>query len=411
MFENLRAKSRKHRRRKSMRLKKGRGPRGSSRMRASNILPILKIAGLFVAAAGLVLLIIFVFVPLVFGDGKTEEVVVEVSATSTPTATPIARADMSGDVKELQIDYDSVNDPYVCGNEVVFSTGSDDNIDTIAVYNIETEETTKIDKITMSYFYLFEPSINENFIVYLDCKDEYGGAVCGYDRNTGEMFVMREYKFGKPKVTLAGDYALWMQQTSLGTDRLYLYYLPTQESVEIEVFVNTYFSVSAAYLSDDAFIYVQPYQESLVLDGSADSDVAEICVIPLEEDGDDNRILFCPGTFVYNPMIDGDYIVYMDSTGDESSALMLCTKSGDTYSAPEVIAEGVLNYDVGDGYVAYTKDDAVYIYYFADGSSGRLSSETTRARLANANGKDVVWYDITGNIDDTTTIIMHIQVP
>ena len=71
----------------------------------------------------------------------------------------------------------------------------------------------------------------------------------------------------------------------------------------------------------------------------------------------------------------------------------------------------MLNYDVGDGYVVYTLDDVVYIYYFEDGSTGRLSAETTRARLASANGKGVVWYDVTGGLDTETDVIMSIVVP
>jgi hypothetical protein len=90
---------------------------------------------------------------------------------------------------------------------------------------------------------------------------------------------------------------------------------------------------------------------------------------------------------------------------------MLCKKQGDTYSKPQEIEEGVLNYCVGDGFVTYTKDEAVYIYYFADGSVGRLSSESTRAMLSSASGKDVVWYDITDGFGEAANIIKHLTVP
>ena len=99
--------------------------------------------------------------------------------------------------------------------------------------------------------------------MYLDCKSEYGGAVCGVNRETGDTFVMREYLYGKPRVSISGQYAVWMQQVSKGTgtlgkDRLYVYDMETQESVEIEVFVNTYISYSAAYIGDSGIVYVEP---------------------------------------------------------------------------------------------------------------------------------------------------------
>lgn len=400
-----------------MRLRKGRGQRSASRFGASNLGPILKIAGLVVAVLGLAAVVIFVIVPL-FGDGQPAAPTPTPSAeaTATPVPTPKAKADMSEGAEELAIENKSVNDPYVYGREVVFSTGDAAQVspalDTISIYNLDTKTAEKVAEITLKNTSLFEPRINDKFIVYLDCKSEFGGAVCGYDRETKEAFVMREYLFGKPKVTLSGEYALWLQQTNKGTDKLYLYHLPTKETVVIEELVNpdsVRFSTSAAYMSDDAIVFVEPKDETKVLERSSASEEAEIRVIPLKEGGDQQSILFLPGTYAYDPMIDGDYLVFLNGPRDDASALMLSTRTGDTFSAPVVLAESVLNYAVGDGFVAYTKDDAVWIYYFADGSTGRLSGESTRALLSSANGKDVVWYDITDI--QAANVAIHLQVP
>jgi hypothetical protein len=253
--------------------------------------------------------------------------------------------------------------------------------------------------------------MNDKYIVYLDCKSESGGAVCGYDRAAGTSFVMREYLYGKPKVTLSGKYAIWMQQTSDATDKLYLFDLETKEVATIEVFVNTPFSVSAPYMSDDTIIYVQPEGESQIVEGSSASLNAQLSIIPLADKGDAQRAVYCPGTFVYNPMIDGNDIVYLNGTGDENTSLMYIKKDGDTYSQPVEIAKDVLNYRIGDGFVAYTKGDAVNVYYFKDASAGKLSSETTKAILAGVNGKDVIWYDITDAGADIGDVLWHIQAP
>lgn len=418
MFNKIRAKARKHRRRKSMSKRGLRGRRGGGfKMRLMPLRSILMIAGLAVAAAGLVLLIIFVIVPL-FGPQETpEETAADTTATvaPTPSAPPIAKEDMSQGAKELIIDYKSINDPYVFGNEVVFSTGNPlqaaPELTTIAVYYMDTEQTSEISGIVKKYISLFEPKINDNYIVYLDCKTEYGGAVCGYDKNTQEMFVMREYIYGKPKVTLVGDYALWMQQTGNATDKLYLYHLPTKESVVIEDFINTPFSISAPFMSDESVIFVQPSGETPLKKDTSGSMDAEIRIIPLKDNGDSQSVFFLPDTYVYDPMIQGDNIIFIDGNRDENSRLMLCTKDNDTYTAPEVIAQGVLNYKVGDGFVAYTKDEGIYIYYFEDASTGRLSSDNTRALLSSANGKDVVWYDVTDGLGAAANVIIHTEVP
>ncbi|MBT3320121.1 MAG: hypothetical protein HN948_08525 [Clostridia bacterium] len=400
--------------------RRGRSSIGKSRRSSINVAPILKIAGLVVAVAGLACVVIFLIVPWIKGEdlGKAEPTPTPtITAAPTPEPTPIAKDDMSAGVSELKIEYKSINDPYVFGDEVVFSTGaplqSQPEISVIAVYDMITQTTTEMPGIEKKYASLFEPKISENFIVYLDLKSEYGGNVMGYDRETGEMFVMREFLFGKPKVSLVGDYALWMQQTSQTRDKLYLYHLPSRESTVIEVFKNTPFSVSTPHMSDGMLVYVQPEGESNVLDGSSASTNAEIVVMPLTESGDSKKILFLPGTYVYDPMITGDYIVYLDGNADLTSNLMYCKKNGDTYTLPEKITDGILNYAVGDGFVVYTKEKAVYIYYFADGSSGQLSGDTASSRvmLGSASGKQVVWYDITDGFDSGVNIVQHITVP
>ena len=367
-----------------------------------------------------VLLIIFVIVPLFGGGGKPEPTPTPtIAPTATPVPTPIAKANMSEGSEELAINYNSVNDPYVFGREVVFSTGAAEetapDLNKIAIYNLDTKTVEEVAGITLINANIFEPKLNDKYIVYLDCKNEDGGSVCAYNRETKESFVMREYLFGKPKVSLAGNYALWMQQTGAGTDKLYLYDLTTKETTVIEELVDpnsVRFSPSAAYMSEDAIIFAEPKDETKVPANSSASTESELRIIPLKEDGDQQSVLYLPGadTYVYDPMIDGDNIVFLNGPRDMSSNLMLCTKTGDTYSTPVLIAEGALNYCVGDGYVVYTsKDSTIMIYYFKDGSAGQLSKDGTKGMLSSANGKDVVWYDITDI--ESASVIIHLQVP
>lgn len=403
--------------------RRGRGGGRSSRGRGFawniNWRPILLFGGIGLGVVAIVLVVLFVFV-LGKGDGH-EAAEATPSPTVTVAATPVSSAIVPGSEVEVAIEHKSINDPYIYGNEIIFSTGDKldtaPSLDRLAIYDMTAGTTTEVPGIERKYNSLLEPRLNESYILYLDCKTENGGAICAVDRASGETFVVREYMYGMPKVSLSGQYALWMQQTGKGTDRLYAYDLAAQECVEIETFINTYISYSAAYMSDEVIVYVQPSGEDTSGDlpinqkTSSGSTDAEVVVMPRAEGGDQLKERFLPGTFVYNPLIEGDNIVYLDATGGPGTNLMLCRKNAGAWSAPVVLATDVLNYDVGDGYLVYTLDQAIYIYYFADGSTTRLSSDTTDAMLGSANGKDVIWYDITEGLDSTPNVIMHMIVP
>jgi len=120
VFDRLRMSFRKRRRRKSMRPR--RGGRVSTRRTPMRFSPVVMIGGLVVVVAGLAALVIFVLIPLFGGNGAAQDTVAEATPTPVPVATPIAQDDMSDAALELQIDYKSVNDPFVSGSEVVFAT-------------------------------------------------------------------------------------------------------------------------------------------------------------------------------------------------------------------------------------------------------------------------------------------------
>lgn len=384
-----------------------------------DLAPMLKLAGIALAGVAVVaVLIIFVIIPLF--KGEPTEPVAEVTPSPSPSPTPVITGDISDRAEELTMTNKSVNDPFMFGNEVVFTTGDDSenaaDITGLAIYDTATKQTTNVSGIKKKYGSLFEPTMNDKYIVYLDCRSEDGGAVCGYDRATGESFVIREYLYGKPKVSLSGKYAVWLQETTPTRDKLYIYDLETKESATIEEFFNTPMSVNVAYASEDQIIYVQPEGESMILDGSSASPNSQISIVPIQDNGSAQRVTHCPGTYVYGPMIDGDDIVFLNGPGSEDSSLMYISKKGGTFTAPKELAKDVLRYEIGDGFVAYTQklaqdSEAVFIYYFKDGSSGRLSDENTRALLASVNGKDVLWYDIMGTLSDVADIVIHINVP
>lgn len=411
------------------RLKRGRsiGRRRRTRsgsFRRLSLEAVIKIGGLALAAAGFICLIIFVIVPL-FSGGKPPDVS-ESAGTVTPS-TPAVTVDLTQTAEEIQTGRSTIIDAYIFGGKIVFATSASSTeatstADTIAIYDMTAKTTQNVSGISKKNDGLYEPKMNDKYIVYLDSKSKDGGSVCGYDLTTGQQFVMRDYIFGKPKVTISDKYALWLQQTMTGSDKLYLYDLESRMCDTIEIFVNTNVFISAPYISADSIIYTQPKDEEKVLDGSSASDIAAMCIMPLKDKGDREAVYGLTGTFIYEPVIQGSNIIYLDGVRDTASRLMYCTvkpeasSSSDpsgTLTQPVEIAQGVINYIIGDGYTAYTsKDETVYIYNFADGTTRPLSQTgNTRALLSGLYGKDVIWYDITDGIGDTPDILMHTLLP
>jgi hypothetical protein len=425
---NMSRRSLKRGRRIGRRRRAGRG----SGLRSIDFGPIIKIGGIVVAAAGLILLVVLVIIPAITGGNKSPSTSNSVSPETTVSSAP--SVDLASLVTDLPDTPEFVNDPYIYTNgdttEMVFSTGDDQNPDKIAVYDIKAKKSTEVEGISKKNDALLEPKMNDKYIVYLDCKSKDGGSVCGYDISTKKSFVMREYIWGKPKVSISGIYALWLTQTGLNSDKMYLYNLETKECATLETFSSVNFFVSAPYMSDDKIIYMEPKAESQILSGSSLLEDKVVSIIPLTDKGDTQRIIGSTGTYIYEPMIQGNNIVYLDGVRSKDSHLMYCTVSPNAKTVnpftlgeinpyddsgnltqPVEIAQGVLNYFLGDGFVAYTKDDAVYVYYFGDGTTKTLSESTTRALLCSVSGKDVIWYDTTGGTSDTAAVIKYVRLP
>ena len=75
-----------------------------------------------------------------------------------------------------------------------------------------------------------------------------------------------------------------------------------------------------------------------------------------------------------------------------------------------LISKDVVNFDMGSGFIAYTKDDGVYAYRFRDNTNYKLNSDISRAYLCSAEGNMVCFMDVTGGFDDTVNTIKYLEV-
>ena len=101
------------------------------------------------------------------------------------------------------------------------------------------------------------------------------------------------------------------------------------------------------------------------------------------------------GRYIYAPKTSGRYTAFLSSATGPADDIYL-SENGET---PLLIAEEVVNYRMGDGYLCYTKDGNIYLYDFETGKTAQLNTSISRGMLASASGGEVCWYDVTSAKD------------
>ena len=79
------------------------------------------------------------------------------------------------------------------------------------------------------------------------------------------------------------------------------------------------------------------------------------------------EVAYEPGRYAYSPKMNGNYIAFLSSTSGPPRDIYLMEKGGET----KLIESGVLNFDMGQDFLAYTKDQNVYILSLIHISSER----------------------------------------
>ena len=336
-----------------------------------------------VAAAAVVLLA--VLLPLLLRKKEEPELVPGAIIDSAMTAITGDASDISYLQREAKIQYNAINEPYKYGNEIVFSaTHGSISYTRMVLYHIDTASSDTI-PAKVRYNNLTGMVMNDRYIVYLDASATGGGRICCYNRQEETFRVIKEYAYAMPKLNLSGDYLAFLQQAGESTDRLYVYNLQTGESVTPKVFEGSAAATGGVYLDDTSLIYAVTYYEEEVL-------MSRVTVLDLltgqEQTYDWSRL-------VYAPAKNGNYIAFLSSASGVADDIYL-SENG---AQPQLLVSDVTNMKMGDGFLAYTKDDAIYAYVFETGKNYRLNTTVSKGLLASVCGKSVCWYDVTSYDD------------
>ena len=233
--------------------------------------------------------------------------------------------------------------------------------------------------------YMF-PVFNEKWLVYLDAKVNGGGLIKAISR-TGEDakgFVVKEVYTGQPKIQLDGDYIAWTERTGTKMDKLYVCDLNTLESTTVQMFSNSVYGQSLPSMNNGTLVWA---------DTASGDSVSEICSIKLTQSTISN---FKPGTYVHDPQINGSCIAWLDGHHGPGTKLYYSIAN----STPVSIDENVVEFGVGSNFIAYGKDEHIFVYLCDKKKIYQLTPEEEHAQFLGVSDDKVLWMDVTSRERD-----------
>lgn len=349
---------------------------------------------IFLAVLILCALLYLVIIPAISSSIKEEKgsIVLNefITATAAKESEKEAFDDLSAVQRDARIDHSRINDPFICGNEIIYSTGS--TIGTgykynrLMVYNIPGEAATEVENISLKFDNIINCVLSENYIAYIDSDKDGGGSIMGYDRAAKKSFLIKDYLYAAPRISIDGDIICFMQQTGDNTDKLYVYDLSTRESACLKVTKGEGSFPSPASIANGRVIYASHKS----VDGAYKSTLHHYNLSAGSEK------ITTLDVYAASPKTNGKYTIFLAGEPGKQDELWLIQANGELIK----IADGVLNCEIGDGFAAYTKDGAVYAYVFETKITYKLSSELTRGLLVAVNDSSVIWYDVTSGFGD-----------
>jgi hypothetical protein len=216
------------------------------------------------------------------------------------------------------------------------------------------------------------------------------------NRSTGKVSKLQSFKEGQPKLSLYGNLLVWMQQASDTEDRLLMMDLEVQEPFPINTFTDkATYGVSAPYVYEDTIVWAD-HDPTQTEEDKANGEKSAIYYLQLKTDESgyfQDPKYYTPGTYVHEPLYNGDVFVWLDANKSPKSNLYI----GRVGEEPIKIGEDITTYSIGDGIVVYGKDQAVWVYVIATGELCRLTSEGEMGMLPSVTKRTVVWYNLTAD--------------
>ena len=304
--------------------------------------------------------------------------------TPEPTHDPYPDHDLHGmDLLTTQTEivvpeYQYTADVSVVGATVVAATGNYTPDGTAAfvralLYDTKTKKQTLLPLPIENKSIRF-PAMNDRWIVYLDAAANGGGRMMAYERVTQTAKELKTVHTGLPKPLVYENTAIWLERTGQSRDKLFLVDLNTGESVTLVIYDDSPYALSDPYLYRGTLLYVAPNGELTAFDLLTGTSK----VVPVDAD------------YVHDPQMNRDGIAFLDSDHAPDGRILWY----DGEKTVEVVS-GAADFALGDGFIAYSRYDKNYVWFYADGTTFRTTRDDEKAMLLAAGGDVIVWMDVT----------------
>ncbi len=376
--------------------------RRRSRFRASNWFPFLMLIASVLSVLALIGLVLFVALPKLlpllgieyrapFAPSPTP------SPTAPPTPTPNPMSSFSPMDAQNEVIFDGSNsytwfgDPYFYNGTLLIAAGKVvDNkaaMSSLYFYYPDKDRTAEELPYKLTNAHFLYARFNDDWVVYLDGKFDGGGYIMAADRAKPDAapIIIKEVFTGQPELMLDGNYLAWTERTGSKMDKLFVCDLTTRETAVVNMFDSSIYGQSKPSLRNGILIWAD-YDNS-----SSGGTAAKSSICSVSLDGSPIVKTYQPGTFVHNPQGDGVYTAWLDGSYGADTRLY-CTKNNGTLV---LIDSGVVDFGFSSKFVAYAKNETIYVYMFEEGKSYPITPEKELAQFLGVSDGKVLWIDVT----------------
>ena len=311
---------------------------------------------------------------------------VPVTPVPTPEPTPDPRevhpfgsADLRTASTEIVVpEYQYTTDVSVYGDTILAAVGNYTPDGTAAfvrllLYHTNTK-TQKLLALPLVYKSIRFPTMNGRWIVYFDAAANGGGRVVAYRQDTKEARELKTVHTGVIRPVVYQNTAFWIERTGQSRDKLFAVDLETGESATLAVYDGSPYALSKPYIYGSTLLYVAP-------DGA-------LTALNLETGA--SETIAVDAAYVHDPQMNADGIAFLDSDHAKDGRLLWY----DGAETIEVIG-GPVDFALGDGFIAYSRYDKNYVFYYGDRATLSATRDDETAMLLAAGGRTIVWLDVT----------------
>ena len=162
-------------------------------------------------------------------------------------------------INEVKSNYSIKNDPYYDNGRIIFSTDNDVSngimADAVAIYNVASQETTILPNVTKKYDNIIMTRLSGNYAIWVDCMKAGGGRICGYDLSKQEMFVVKEFGYAIPYISINGNYIAFTQVAGENEQRLYLYDIANRTNTTVKIYESKDVTCGKCDISDTSLVW------------------------------------------------------------------------------------------------------------------------------------------------------------